>query len=42
MQDKRRWLPSWQRIELVELCLDHGFTRRLAAAWPRVSVSTVQ
>jgi transposase InsO family protein len=42
MQDKRRWLPRWQRIELVELCLDHGFTRRQAAAWRRVSVSTVQ
>jgi transposase len=42
MQDKRRWLPRWQRIELVELCLDHGLTRRQAAAWRRVSVSTVQ
>jgi transposase InsO family protein len=42
MQDKRRWLPRWQRIELVELCLDQGFTRRQAAAWRRVSVSTVQ
>jgi transposase InsO family protein len=42
MQDKRRWLPGWQRIELVELCLDHGLTRRQAAAWRRVSVSTVQ
>jgi len=42
MQDKRRWLPRWQRIELVELCLEQGFTRRQAAAWRRVSVSTVQ
>jgi transposase len=42
MQDKRRWLPGWQRIELVELCVEHGFTRRQAAAWRRVSVSTVQ
>jgi transposase InsO family protein len=42
MQDKRRWLPSWQRVELVELCLEHGLTRRQAAAWRRVSVATVQ
>jgi transposase len=42
MQDKRRWLPSWQRVELVGLCLEQGFTRRQAAAWRRVSVSTVQ
>jgi transposase InsO family protein len=42
MQDKRRWLPGWQRVELVELCLEHGLTRRQAAAWRRVSVSTVQ
>jgi transposase len=42
MQDKRRWLPSWQRVELVELCLNQGVTRRQAAAWRRVSVSTVQ
>ncbi|MBW8767471.1 MAG: IS481 family transposase [Geodermatophilales bacterium] len=42
MHDKRRWLPGWQRVELVELCLKHGFTRRQAAAWRRVSVSTVQ
>src|SRR4051794_4598084 len=42
MQNKRRWLPSWQRIELVELCLQQGLTRRQAAAWRRVSVSTVQ
>jgi len=21
MQSKRRWLPAWQRIELVEKCL---------------------
>jgi transposase InsO family protein len=42
MQEKRRWLPSWQRIELVELCLERGLTRREAAAWRHVSVSTVQ
>jgi transposase InsO family protein len=42
MQDKRRWLPRWQRIELVELCFKQGLTRRQAAAWRRVSVSTVQ
>jgi len=42
MQNKRKWLPSWQRVELVELCLEQGLTRRQAAAWRRVSVSTVQ
>ena len=42
MHDKRRWLPCWQRVELVELCVERGFTRRQAAAWRRVSVSTVQ
>ena len=42
MPDKRRWLPSWQRVELVELCLEQGLTRRQAAAWRRVSVATVQ
>ena len=42
MHDKRKWLPRWQRIELVDLCLQQGFTRRQAAAWRRVSVSTVQ
>jgi transposase InsO family protein len=42
MHSKRRWLPGWQRIELVELCLEQGFTRRQAAAWRRVSVATVQ
>lgn len=42
MQDKRRWLPRWQRMELVELCLEQGLSRRQAAAWRRVSVSTVQ
>jgi transposase InsO family protein len=41
MPDKRRWLPGWQRVELVELVLA-GATRRQAAAWRRVSVSTVQ
>ncbi|THD79804.1 MAG: IS481 family transposase [Phenylobacterium sp.] len=42
MQNKRRWLPRWQRVELVRLCLELGWTRREAAAWRRVSVSTVQ
>lgn len=42
MLSKRRWLPSWQRIELVEKCLKEGVSRRQAAAWRRVSVSTVQ
>ncbi|MGH2715149.1 MAG: IS481 family transposase [Thermoleophilaceae bacterium] len=42
MQSKRRWLPSWQRIELVEKCLEEGMTRRQAAAWRRVSTATVQ
>jgi transposase InsO family protein len=42
MPGKRRWLPSWQRVELVEKCLQEGLTRRQAAAWRRVSVSTVQ
>ncbi len=42
MQDKRRWLPRWQRVELVEKCLMEGMTRRQAATWRRVSVSTVQ
>ena len=27
MQDKRRWLPRWQRIELVELCLEQDVSR---------------
>jgi transposase len=42
MQSKRRWLPRWQRIELAELCLVHGMSRRQAAEWRRVSVATVQ
>ena len=42
MQNQRRWLPRWQRIELVEKCLQEGMTRRQAAAWRRVSVATVQ
>jgi transposase InsO family protein len=42
MQCKRRWLPAWQRIELVSLCLDRGMSRREAASWRRVSVATVQ
>jgi transposase len=42
MQCKRRWLPAWQRIELVSLCLDRGMSRREAASWRHVSVATVQ
>ena len=42
MQCKRRWLPAWQRVELVSLCVDRGMSRREAASWRRVSVSTVQ
>ena len=42
MQSKRRWLPGWQRAELVGLCLDRGMSRREAASYRRVSVSTVQ
>src|SRR3954452_10509892 len=42
MQCKRRWLPSWQRVELVDWCLVEGLSRRQAAARRRVSVSTVQ
>jgi transposase InsO family protein len=42
MHDKRKWLPRWQRIELVGLCLDRGMSRREAASFRRVSVSTVQ
>jgi hypothetical protein len=42
MQDKRTWLPSRQRVELVDLRLEQGCKRRQAAAWRRVSVPTVQ
>jgi transposase len=42
MSDQRRWLPRWQRIELVELCVEQEMTRRQAAAWRRLSPSTVQ
>jgi transposase len=42
MLDKRRWLPCWQRVELVDKCPSGGMTRREAAAWRRVSVATVQ
>ncbi len=42
MQFKRRWLPPWQRAELVALCLELGVSRREAAAQRRVSVATVQ
>lgn len=42
MHSKRKWLFGRQRIELVELCLERGFTRRQAAAWRRVRRSTVE
>jgi transposase InsO family protein len=42
MLGKRRWLAPWQRVELVELCLMEGWSRREAAEFRRVSVSTVQ
>lgn len=42
MSDQRRWLPRWQRVELVELCIEQAMSRRQAAAWRRVSPSTVQ
>jgi transposase InsO family protein len=42
MQSKRRWLPGWQRAELVGLCLDRGMSRREAASYRHVSVATVQ
>src|SRR4051794_2066163 len=42
MQDKRKWLPGWQRAELVSLCVEQGKSRREAAEYRRVSVSTVQ
>jgi transposase len=42
MQSKRKWLPGWQRVELVSLCLDRGMSRREAASYRRVSVSTAQ
>jgi transposase InsO family protein len=37
MQDKRRWLPRWQRVELVQKCLEEGLTRRQAAAYRQAS-----
>ena len=42
MHEKRRWLPRWQREELVQMCLSEGVSRRQAAEWRHVSVSTVQ
>jgi transposase len=42
MPGKRRWLPAWQRMELVVLCCERGLTRRQAAEYRHVSVSTVQ
>ena len=42
MQSKRKWLPGWQRVELVRLCLDLEMSRREAASLRLVSVSTVQ
>ena len=40
MQSKRRWLPSWQRIELVEKCLEHGMTRRQAASVEEIATGS--
>jgi hypothetical protein len=37
MQSKRKWLPGWQRDELVSLCLDRGKSRREAASYRNVS-----
>ena len=42
MHDKRKWLPAWQRRELVSLCLEREMSRREAASYRRVSGSTVQ
>ena len=42
MHCKRRWLPAWQRVELVSLCLDQKMSRREAARHRHVSVATVQ
>jgi hypothetical protein len=28
MQSKRRWLPGWQREELVRKCLEEGMTQK--------------
>jgi hypothetical protein len=33
MQDKRRWLPTWQRVELAEKVVLEGWSYRRAAAW---------
>lgn len=41
MQDKRRWLPAWQRVELAELVEVYGQTCRQAAAYRHVSPATV-
>jgi transposase len=41
MHDKRRWLPSWQRVELAEKVVLEGWSYREAAAWRHVSISTV-
>jgi transposase InsO family protein len=41
MQDKRRWLPSWQRVELAEKVVLEGWSCRQAAARRHVSISTV-
>jgi hypothetical protein len=42
MLSERRWLPTWQRVELVALCRDQGMSRRQAADYRRMSVATVQ
>lgn len=41
MQSKRRWLPSWQRVELAEKVELEGWTCRQVAAWRHVSTATV-
>jgi hypothetical protein len=33
MQDKRRWLPRWQRIELAEKCELEGMSRSTVQYW---------
>src|SRR3954453_1824193 len=42
MHDKRKWLPTWQGVARVDLWLARGKSRREAAEFRHVSVSTVQ
>jgi ribosomal protein L28 len=37
MQDKRRWLPSWQRIELAEKVEDQRTTLKLTFKGAKVT-----